>query len=510
MKLLHLLLILFIFKGIFWAILIPIWQAPDEPNHFANTQFTAETGKLYVGRFDKNLSQEIAQSAAFLNLDLDLNLTGRAPAPSWKPDFTQNLQGKFEADIKNIPTEERSNFVAVVGGVKSPPLYYIVSSIIYRIFAPLSLIDRVFLIRILSVILGAGVVWLTFLLTRELAREEKISFAASVLVAFHPTFNVISSTINPDIMLIFLTSVFLYFGVKILKNNEFSPKNLLPFFATLISGILVRFASLSLLPASAIVFLPRKIYLIVPGVILFFAGVLVFFRSPGLLGEFSQFFGNPANFSPASFLNFAIKSFPHYNGEVFSWYWAVFGWLEASLPIAVFRVLRVLTIISLAGLIILVFNWLKKPKLSQNSLAWIFIIGTILFTILLVVIFDWQTFVRTGVGFGVQGRHFLQAISAQMVLFLLGILTITTKLKINPRHVLLLVIFWFIFLNLLSIWVQAQFFYQTSQFSQFIVRASQYKPEFTKGAFFIFWLTMFFIFQITFIVKLLINFIKSK
>lgn len=509
-SLIYFLLILFIIKGVFWVGLIPMWQSPDEPNHFANIQFTAETGKLYVGRGDKNLSAEIAKSAELLNLDLNLNLQKFALAPSWIPNFSQNFVGKFENEIKNIPKETRTNFIAVVGGVKSPPFYYILASLIYRIFANFSLIERIFFVRFFSLILGAGVVWLSFILAKELFSNEKTSLAVATIISFHPTFNVISSTVNPDIMLIFLTSAFLYFGVKILKNNDFSLKNLSFFFVSLISAVLTRFAAFSLILASIVVLAPRRIYLILPLIFLFLGGFLIFFRSPGLFSEFSQFFAVPANLAPVSFLNFATYSFTHYNGEVFSWYWAVFGWLEASLPVNIYRVLRILTVISLFGLIFLIFNWLKKPKVDQGFLVWTFIIVTIFASSAIFVLFDWQTYVRTGIGFGVQGRHFLASISAQMILFTLGIKTIAERFKMTEKYLLLFLTFWFIFLNILSIWVIINFFYQPHDFYQFILRVSQYKPDFFKNIWLIFWLLTFLVFQLIFTVKVLGNFLKNE
>ena len=200
----------------------------------------------------------------------------------------------------------------------------------------------------------------------------------------------------------------------------------------------------------------------------------------------------------------------HYNSEVFSWYWAVFGWLEEALPLNSYRVLRILTALSLVGLIWLVFDRLREKRFDRNFLAWTFLIITIFSTAGIFVLFDWQTFARTGVGFGVQGRHFLTAISAQIILFLLGISTIFKKIKISPKLVLLFLSFWFIFLNLQSIWVMINFFYQTTDVGTLILRASQYKPYFSKGPLFIFWAALFFIFQIIFLVKFLLEFKKTN
>lgn len=510
-SLIFILLFLFIFKGIFWAGLIPLWQAPDEPNHFANIQFVAETEKPFVTRSDKNLSKEIAQSTNLLNLDLDLNLKGNASPPRWLPDFSKSSEGKFEQEIINIPKEYRKDFIAVVGGVKNPPFYYVLTGLIYRIFYPLSLLDRVFFIRMSSVALGVGIIWMSFAIAKEIfSNNNTKAIVVAALVSFHPTFNIVSSTINPDVLLIFLTSVFLYFGVRILKNNEFNFKNLFFFYAAQALAVLTRFAGLSLIPASGLVLLLRKQYLIMTFVFLVLAVLSVVLRSPGLLEEFSQFFTNPTNFSPTSFLNFAVNSFSHYNGEVFPWYWAVFGWLEASLPITAYRLLRIVTIFSFLGLLIAIFLWLKKPTLDSNFKIWLFLLVTILFTIGVILLFDWQTYARTGTGFGVQGRHLLYSISAQMTFLVAGAVIFFKKLRIAEKFTLLCLVLIFISLNFLSIWIMVSFFYQTTNFSELILRVSQYKPEFFKNIWIIFWFFVFLIFQLIFTIKFLIEVAKSR
>ena len=495
----------FFFKGVFWVAITPVFQAPDEPNHFAYTQFLAETGKFAVGKQDLILSREVVKAANFLNLDL------KGQHPIWKPDFSGTSFGKNEAEIEKIPTDDRKDFFTWIGGGRHPPFYYLISGIFYRSAAFGSLIDRVFFIRFFSVLLGTASVLLTFLLARELfGKNYLLAITTSVIVAFHPTFNVSSSTITPDILAIFLTGVFSLFGVKILKETKVDFKNIFFFFTALILGILTRFTNFALIPVSVIPLLKRKILLLVLLLIGATGIFLVFLRSPGMLGEFGQFFGKPSNLAPISFFNFVTNSFSHYYSEVFSWYWAVFGWLEASLPLTVYRVLRVLTILSILGLLIHLVSWLRKPSFNKNSAIWFFLIAVIGVTAAGVIIFDWQTFVRTGVGFGIQGRHFLMPISAQIIFFVIGITIFLSKFKIPEKIILVSLTSWFIFLNFLAIWVQIYFFYQTTNFSQFIARASQYKPDFFRDGWLVFWLGIFLLSQIIFAVQFIYEITRSE
>ena len=85
-----------------------------------------------------------------------------------------------------------------------------------------------------------------------------------------------------------------------------------------------------------------------------------------------------------------------------------------------------------------------------------------------------------------------------MVLLVMGLRQIT-------NYLLLITGYWFITLNWIAFyWVTASY-YDTSGFKTFIIQASQYKPDFAKGAWLAAVLFLYAILTLIFSIKLLKN-----
>ena len=112
-----------------WAAAVPLWQIPDEINHFAYIQSLGENLALSPEEF---VSQEIGEVERLTTL-------GGVP---FHPEITQefspgSLEGPAEHDVKELPHDLRKEPTA--GRPNSaagyPPGYYLVGSIVYRLTA---------------------------------------------------------------------------------------------------------------------------------------------------------------------------------------------------------------------------------------------------------------------------------------------------------------------------------------------------------------------------------------
>jgi len=135
-------------------------------------------------------------------------------------------------------------------------------------------------------------------------------------------------------------------------------------------------------------FLPLKDYAVFSHDIfnLIFSG-----RILGLLVEYSRQFFNI-----------------HYP-QIFPWYWGVFGWLEKTMPLRVYTFLKIVSIVSLIGLL---RSWSKK-------INWL--VFAVLIQAGVVIANDFLTFASSGQLYGIQGRYFYPAIGPQMTLLAVGL-----------------------------------------------------------------------------------------
>ena len=159
-KLLYgIILIAYMALGALFAIYTPAWQSPDEPAHTNYARQIAEAGccpVIETGDWD----------SAYLS-----KLTGGRFAP--------DLLGELDT----IQYEDHH-----------PPLYYLLASLVYHLSAG----DLVAL-RLFSVLLGAGVVALSYAVAREvLPKQTQIALGVMALVAFLPQHLHMLSSVNND------------------------------------------------------------------------------------------------------------------------------------------------------------------------------------------------------------------------------------------------------------------------------------------------------------------------
>lgn len=439
-KWLIILLIASFIKGLIWLFLTPIFQIPDEPSHFAYVQFLAEKNRSPHPRRDVVTSQELFTITKIVNFNWKIE------HPVW-----QGYQRDWLEKIKVISPEAKKEFIAnsYLTSLKRPGLYYSAASLIYRLFANQSFLWRFFAARFFSLICQLVTIWLVYLITIKLTKKFWISLTAAAGVSFHPGFSFIASGVSYEALGILVATLFIYLAVN--------QARIIWLLLTAAVGIWIK-PDLIFLWLLLPFCLPKKPRIIIIGsLVLSFIGLIWLnpIINQVVRGQYSwldrflyalplkdyadyvnqliQLLSNKQIFyKTIDYLQIFIQV--HYH-QIFAWYWGVFGWLEKTLPPLVYSVLKLLTLLSLMGLV-------KAKKIK-------FLILTVILQALIIIANDSLVFISSGQIYGIQGRYFLPAIAPQMILFTYGL-----SRFISPK----LLITGAVLLNLIGLFALFQYF----------------------------------------------------
>ena len=167
--------------GTLFALYTPPWQAPDEPAHFNYIRQVAEAGCCPV-----------IQSGDWDSAYLDALKAAR---------FAPELLDDQDA----IQYEDHH-----------PPLYYLLASVVYKLSA-----GDLIALRLFSVVLGAGVVILSYACSRRiLPNQPQIALGVMALVAFLPQHLHMMSAVNNDSLAELLVGIALLWLLRYLDSAD--------------------------------------------------------------------------------------------------------------------------------------------------------------------------------------------------------------------------------------------------------------------------------------------------
>lgn len=469
-------------KQILWVGIVPLWHFPDEQAHFGQIQNIAEKGFEY-----SNSSDEIALSEKFLQtFRYEQGRNSFTLQPWFRIPYTDNVEGVYEQQIKNLPKETRTfDYMNLREATSYPFLYYWLASLAYKLFYNSDLITRVFAIRLLSSVLFTINIWLVYLIGRclnaewrklngRILRQEKELFplVLAVMVGFHPMLSFVGASPNSDVLFNLLFTLFIYGGLVVISDVKHTPADGLSLsrrnfnirqilnskygwiivFASIILGL---FTKQQMVIAFAIVplillfkineikefFLKNRF--VAFGILIFFGIGIYVATQIGEIGRILGFVGD--NFShKVNILEHIKWSLEVTYRQTLPWYWGVFRWLSLTLPRWVNRIQMSLLLISGIGIGLHFIdsiwrNYLltdkKDPgsglltrlsgmtrKVVKDEKNLLFMIYCVVIYFLAIIIWDWLHRMGKGFSFGVQGRYFFPVITAHMSILLIGFL----------------------------------------------------------------------------------------
>lgn len=447
------------FISLSWSLFIPLWHFPDEQAHFGHVAYLAEGGQLPMGR-SKDLTEEIAVSEQFLGTYRNkYGNTAFTFHPEYRLEYTDNLTGKFEAQINNQPLSTRKNFTDAESAYY-PHFYYRVSGFIYRLFYQQDLFVRVFSLRLFWLFTHLLMVYFAYLIGRIVfVKNKALALNVAILTGFQPMLSFVASGVTNDNLHNLLFTAAIYFCLKLAQ--KISRLDLVGLVLSLYLGFLNKpqfWVALGIV-VPVLFWRWRKYFIFILGVVvwLYWQGKLPYFDIRGTV------LMNP-DYSLWQHLKYTAL---HTFREVLPWYWGVFRWLSLTLPRWVNQVM--MRILLVAGIGLVIKFWRRKFEPGFWIIAW-----SALIYFLALFFWDWQQVRSAGFPFGIQGRYYFPTLVPHMILLIIGLKQIWSGL-------VTLLNYWFIALNWIAFyWVLASY-YDASNFKTFIIQASQYKPDFAKG-----------------------------
>lgn len=181
-------------RGLLYGVLVPPWQAPDEPQHVQTVRLVMELGRVP--------SPGEALSAGGLHLEVVRSLQEhrfwelrhRRPAPP-------AVSGE-QAATALLAAEE------MTPAVSHPPLYYMAVAVLLRPLRSASLETHLYLLRLFSTLLGMLTVWTVYRALCLLSPGDPIRpRAAALWVACLPMWGFMSGAANNDSLANLLAAV---------------------------------------------------------------------------------------------------------------------------------------------------------------------------------------------------------------------------------------------------------------------------------------------------------------
>ena len=217
---LALLLVAVALLGAAWALLVPPGQAPDEPAHVGYAQVLAEDFRLPDEDAGLTFSREQRTSELFANV----NQTAQVLAT--RPEWSELAYRDWQRAVAQLPKDARGEggHADTTTGPNparaNPPLYYLWVSVAYLAASGGDFFDRLYAMRLWSVLLLLVATAATWLLIGELAGPRRpLQLAGAALVGMQPMAVFVSASVNPDAALIACFAVAFWLGARVLRRG---------------------------------------------------------------------------------------------------------------------------------------------------------------------------------------------------------------------------------------------------------------------------------------------------
>lgn len=443
--LIGLLLVIMLVKGALWSLAFPLWQGPDEDDHYAVIQFIGENGRL-PDEADVWLPDEVAFSRELADVGrLDYN-------PEQRQGWSSQPVGLREAEFDALPRTSRTSTESQVTAklMHATPLFYLLAAVPYRLVGyEQNLLVRMQVQRLFAVLLSSPIVLVAYLMARLLfPNNQALRLTIPILVTFHPQLTQMTAVISVDGFFFVLYALLIYFCLRVLRDG-LDGKTAVFIGLTFAAAFLIKPTINGFVPLVALVVVydwwrrkgerwPVFWAAVVMNVIILPPAAWWMARSWRLNQDL--FYFNPVveghriiqnPFYDYQFWPHMIDFYQSVWGGLFVTWWAHFGWVDTPLPPWVYHLLRVLTVLAIAGLAWkLGRGWGKRPSFPQWQAGqrmaplgvWLFLALTLLVPVLLLQVYDLTFWWEYGNGRGLQGRYWLGTVVPMLTFFVLGLL----------------------------------------------------------------------------------------
>lgn len=402
-------LIAFLLLGFYYSLVNPLLEASDELWHYPYVKHLADGNGLPVQQagVDQPWRQEGSQPPLYYAISAAATFwvdTDDLPQLRWRNPHADMGIPKADRNINMIIHTERESLPTSGAAL------------------------AIYIVRWLSVLMGAGTVLCTYLVTLELFPANKaLAAGAAAFVAFNPMFLFISASVNNDTLANMLATLALWRTLRLVKGDR-QPAHLVLLGLILGCAALAKASALGLfgLVGLALLIVTYREWdwrpLIQGGIIIFGLALLVsgwyfarnwmLYRDPLGLNMFVQIVG-PRHPTPTLRQLWGERA-----GFTMS-FWGFFGGMNVPMSPWVYRTLDILAGLGLLGFLIsLACQWKRYEPLTRWQIGLVAIWPAVVFVSLI----RW-----TLMTIATQGRLMFAAIGAIAILIVWGWLSIIPK-----------------------------------------------------------------------------------
>ena len=376
--------VLYFLLGVGYSLLMPIWEAPDEPAHYHLAWRLARLGAYAT----QKLNYEANQPRTFYYLG----------------SFVIHALDKVDTHYSDyyVPFEYKYN-------IRVAERRFDWNAENYRFLL------GVHMLRWFNLISGALALWINWKSFGLIVPDiPTLRLAALALAALTPQYLHIMSSVSNDALGTLAGALLFYLALCVVNNSN----NLVNVFSITLALILPLTTKLTALPTGAAVFfivawnwlfgMRQKRWLVITGLILLSgAGILYFFFPEVIRSAQSELtwrlFSLRKNALTEKYLAFI-------SSQIIWTYWGKVGWVAVGLP---YWIIDILTVFGLIGIVIRIYKLIKSKPSDPQFRVWIATVLAASFTVLAVA--------RNGLTTGAtQGRFLFPAIGALSLLMVSG------------------------------------------------------------------------------------------
>ena len=205
--------------GVSWALAIPPWQSPDEVAHFAYAQTLADNGSLPGARHRPQESSDQVTADSAVGASRGAFYPQSSP-PSWSPQVYRAYVATEHGAHR--PSANDGGGANPAG--PNPPFYYSFADVAYLIDHGGTAFGRLYAMQLWGVLLLLGSTVGAWLLAGETFGRRRIpQLTCAALVGLLPMDAFMSTSVNPDAMMITVWTLALWLGARVINHRARSP-----------------------------------------------------------------------------------------------------------------------------------------------------------------------------------------------------------------------------------------------------------------------------------------------
>lgn len=238
-------------NGCCWALITPVFQAPDEVDHFAYVQSLVERGQTPSDNMGSPLLRWSSSEGTALE---GVNFATDHQTDTSRPPWLASEERAYELRREQLHPHANDGGGYTTSAVHGP-LYYLALAPAYLATSNSSVFSQLTLMRMTSALIGALVALFAFLLARELAPGRPwLGVLAALLIAYEPMYGFISGIVNNDVGVNAGAAALTLLLIRLLRRGITIPWGALTG-AVLVLLPSIKGTGLSLYPVAALVFL---------------------------------------------------------------------------------------------------------------------------------------------------------------------------------------------------------------------------------------------------------------